>query len=987
MPDVRISELPAAATPADGDLAPLVQTSGGALETRRATLAQLRNAVLADRGAHVRDYGAVGDGVTNDAPAIQAAINDLKTKGGGTLSFGPRIYRIASAIVLSDATIRLQGAGFTEGPSPAQGTWLLVDGTGFTPFTFTGVYARGAAVRDIAVAQPHTAAQNAAWAPTDYDFVFRVEDCLGGVDFDNVFLCNVARGIYARNSGRLDIRRLRGQVFRTGVEIDQCYDIPRLHSVHFWPFWSSDTNIIRWQQANGDAMVFRRCDGVFIDQAFALGYRSMFRFAASASGVTTKFYIAQAYTDFCQYGVLVEANGTDGQIGSLTHQGEIFNAGGPPLAGGVGLCVNASNTRIQAANLRIDAVEDNAIRLTGSGNRLDVFSLRCVRYNTRNNGAVAVQVADSGAAAPNAVYLGSQPLLEAGNGGPLTDAGGTNAVFALGAPAGRAARPGLALGGTDTGLFQPAGGGLAAAAGGAEVLRATAAGAVTLGAAPGGHALEVATPIAGANRVVVAGGSAGAAVGVQAQGADANIDLYVVAKGSGLVRTGTAAAGDNSTAIATTAWVRAQGYSTAQAGGGIAPVTSVAGRIGDVVLTTADIGGFATAAAAAAPVTRVAGRTGTVTLTTADIGGFATAAAAAAPVASVAGRTGAVTLTTADIGGFATAAAAAAPVASVAGRTGTVTLTTADIGGFATAVAAAAPVVSVAGRTGAVTLALADIAGAAPLATPAFTGSPTAPTPAAADSSTALATTAWAWSRPAQLQLADTTAAGGNARGANATDWQGGRSLATQVASGAQATIGGGGNNTASATAATVAGGSGNTAGGQYAWVPGGFQADARGHYGRAAWAAGRFASAGDAQAGEFVLRRQTTDATATTLTADGQAAGTANLVNLPNGGTYCARVLVVARQTGGTAGTAGDSAGWTRDILFKRGATAAATVAINPGTATAIAPGFNDTAAAAWRIAFSADTTNGGIVIAVTGEANKAINWVARILSVEVVG
>ncbi len=50
-------------------------------------------------------------------------------------------------------------------------------------------------------------------------------------------------------------------------------------------------------------------------------------------------------------------------------------------------------------------------------------------------------------------------------------------------------------------------------------------------------------------------------------------------------------------------------------------------------------------------------------------------------------------------------------------------------------------VTSVAGRTGAVTLAVADVSGAAPLASPALTGTPTAPTQAASDNSMKLATT------------------------------------------------------------------------------------------------------------------------------------------------------------------------------------------------------------------------------------------------------
>jgi hypothetical protein len=37
--------------------------------------------------------------------------------------------------------------------------------------------------------------------------------------------------------------------------------------------------------------------------------------------------------------------------------------------------------------------------------------------------------------------------------------------------------------------------------------------------------------------------------------------------------------------------------------------------------------------------------------------------------------------------------------------------------------------------------------------------------------------------------------------------------------------------------------------------------------------------------------------------------------------------------------------------------------------------------------LAIAADTTNGGIAISGTGEANKTVQWVARVLSVETVG
>lgn len=261
-------------------------------------------------------------------------------------------------------------------------------------------------------------------------------------------------------------------------------------------------------------------------------------------------------------------------------------------------------------------------------------------------------------------------------------------------------------------------------------------------------------------------------------------------------------------------------------------------------------------------------------------------------------------------------------------------------------------------------------------------------------------------------QRADGTAANGNARGADATDLQTARLQPAAVASGQGSTISGGNNNTASGQEASVGGGASNAASGSRAaiggglanvadgvtaWVPGGDRASARGHTGRGAWASGRFSVNGDAQAGEFVLRALTSDATPARMTANGAAPSAANTVNLPNNGTYRIKMMVVAQQTGGTAGTAGDCASWELDCLVRRGANAAATAFVGGiaqaagGTIVVMAAGgllaahLRDVAAGPWRVSVDADTTNGGVAITAIGEANKTIRWAARILSVEV--
>jgi hypothetical protein len=229
-------------------------------------------------------YLAKGDGVSNDAAAIQTALNAAGTKGGGIVFLPLGNYYIASHLsVPANTTL----AGIWRAPtaySQNKGTTLLaVENAGNTSgVPFITLQGPNSTLEGVTVFYPDQVANN---PPTQYPWTIR---CAGGDNptIQNVLLVNPFLGVdFATHaSGRHLIRGLYGQPLCIGIAVDQCYDIGRIMDVHFWPFWSQDANIRAFTQNTGVSFDFMRTDWEVVQDIFSLGYAVGARFRASASG-------------------------------------------------------------------------------------------------------------------------------------------------------------------------------------------------------------------------------------------------------------------------------------------------------------------------------------------------------------------------------------------------------------------------------------------------------------------------------------------------------------------------------------------------------------------------------------------------------------------------------------------------------------------------------------------------------------------------------
>lgn len=221
------------------------------------------------------------------------------------------------------------------------GTWFSISDPAINPLQVRF----GAVVIDsIAFAQSHpapSATYPTAWQPTTYQPVIQVLGATG-VSLRNIFLDGVYAGIFADGSGRLTLDNIYGQVFNKGIVVQHSLDSDHYGHIHFWPYWSSNPNVLAYTATNLVTFLTGRVDTAFLTDMFTYSANVGLELAEDTAtssysgsiGPTTKFRAHTVSCDGTRYCVAVAGTGVTAHIDSINEQGQDFAAsvGGQSLA-------------------------------------------------------------------------------------------------------------------------------------------------------------------------------------------------------------------------------------------------------------------------------------------------------------------------------------------------------------------------------------------------------------------------------------------------------------------------------------------------------------------------------------------------------------------------------------------------------------------------------------------------------------------------------
>ena len=351
----------------------------------------------------VRDFGAQGDGTTDDTAAFQAAMAAV-AELGGTVFVPVGNYLIATHLRVPPL-VTLEGVWEipTAWTQNRGSTLLAVEGEGSEEGPAFITLGANSTLKGITVFYPRQQADNIKPYPW----------CVAGAGGDNssvvdCLLVNPYQGVDfgTRPCGRHYIRGLYGQPLRRGIFVDKCFDIGRIENVHFWPFWSWDekSGIRDWLWQHGEAFIFGRTDWEYVFNTFTFGYQIGYRFIETKDGPMNGNLLGIG-ADACDIAVLVEATQAPGLL--ITNGEFVSFAGKAPTE----VVVTATHTGVvQFQNCSYWGPAHQIARIAGTGT-VSFNGCNFVEWDREGKGTPAITLFGGNLLVNGCNFMKSSPQL------------------------------------------------------------------------------------------------------------------------------------------------------------------------------------------------------------------------------------------------------------------------------------------------------------------------------------------------------------------------------------------------------------------------------------------------------------------------------------------------------------------------------------------------------------------------------------------------
>lgn len=244
---------------------------------------------------NVREYGAMGDGFTDDTDAFKAAIAAAGKKGGGTVFVPAGYYCLTEPLILPSSVALV---GELE-MGTANGTVLCIyHGKGETnPDKAAVVLNHQSSVQSVAFWYPEQTLVNGSFIPYPSTITQRGSE---GVTVRNVTFVNAYFGInygtlgggQASNSLQYT-RDIFGTCLYLGYHNDPSYDIGKLENFHFSPsYWlesglpgtPNEALLRTWMLRNSTGIWLQRIDWTYIADIYVDGYNKGMYTSLSSTG-------------------------------------------------------------------------------------------------------------------------------------------------------------------------------------------------------------------------------------------------------------------------------------------------------------------------------------------------------------------------------------------------------------------------------------------------------------------------------------------------------------------------------------------------------------------------------------------------------------------------------------------------------------------------------------------------------------------------------